>query len=44
MDQEKMSQEHMEKMAHQEDSSKDNAIDTQQSEETIIQVDDKCCE
>ena len=29
----------MEKMAHQEDSSKENVVDTQQSKETIAQVD-----
>ena len=36
---EKLAQEHMEKMAHKEDSSKENAVDTQQSEEAIGQVD-----
>ena len=39
MAQEKLAQEHMEKMAHQEDSRKDNVVDTQQSEEAIAQVD-----
>ena len=39
MAQEKLAREHMEKMAHQEDSSKENVVDTQQSEETIAQVD-----
>ena len=39
MDQEKLAQEHMENMAHQEDSSKENVVDTQQLEEAIAQVD-----
>ena len=39
MDQETLAQEHMEKIAHQEDSSKENVVDTQQSMETIAQVD-----
>lgn len=39
MAQEKLAQENIEKMAHQEDSSKENDVDTQQSEEVIAQVD-----
>ena len=38
MAQEKLAREHMENMAHQEDSSKENAVDTQQSETTTAQV------
>ena len=34
-----MAQEHMEKMAHQEDTSKENVVDTQQSEAVIAKVD-----
>ena len=39
MAQEKLAQEHMENMAHQEDSRKDNVVDTEQSDESISQVD-----
>ena len=38
MAKEKLAQEHMEKMAHQEDSCKENVVDTQWSNATIAQV------
>ena len=39
MAKEKLAQEHMENMSHQEHSSKDNVVDTQESEATIAHVD-----